>query len=1278
MLAFSQVLRLRVLLVAGLIAVTSTVAIAATVTTLTVTSGGSSVSTVTSGSVVTLTATVTAGTTPVTVGQVNFCDATAKSCTDIHLLGAAQLTKAGTAILKFTPPVGSHNYNAIFMGTPKGVLVAAASTSNTVALTVTGANPTVTAIAQSGPVGNYTLTATVGGMGSTAPTGTVSFINASNGNAVLGTAALTPGNAGLSFLNWSGFSFGDPGTFAVGDFNEDGIPDIAWISPKEGSCAQTSCNPDFTVSLGDGHGNFTTAWTFNIGNKAAFYYSSFTYVSVGDFNGDGILDLALAFNGYPSDNVQIMLGKGDGTFSISGSVPLPLGSNSFIVEDFNGDGIPDIAFFEQTTSGILVPHYISIYLGNGDGTFQVNPVTTTLMTNVIASIAVGDFNGDGILDLAVESSNPAWRAGMMHPPAPYILSILLGNGDGTFSTALSPMGGTGNTSIGVGDFNGDGILDLADGGTILLGNGDGTFTPSSGSPVSLMGNYVGVGDFNGDGILDLAVTGAIFLGKGDGTFSAMSPGVPSAFSAVGDLFGDGRSDLFGIGTLQIPATMTSTATINGITVPVATASQEVLARYSGDSNYDASASSEISLAAAQDTPMVSLTASPNPTTLGASVTLTATVTGSGLTPTGSITFYVVSNYNGANWWNPLNSSGVSLNSSGVATYTTSSLAKGQDNIIAQYNGDTYYIQATSPAVIVSVYLATPTITWPTPDAITYGTALSATQLDATESIAGTFVYNPALGTVLNAGQQTLSVTFTPTDTADYPTPAAATTTITVNQATPSVTTWPTASSITYGQTLASSTLSGGASTPAGSFAFTTPTTKPNAGTASQSVTFTPTDTTDYSTLTGTASVTVSKATPSVTTWPTASSITYGQTLASSTLTGSVSNPAGSFAFTTPTIAPNVGTASQSVTFTPTDTTDYSTLTGTASVTVGKASSSTALVSSVNPSALGLSVNFTTTVTGQNGGTPSGSVTFSYGSTSLGNVSLSSGSASLATAALPAGTDSVTAVYSGDTNFTGNTSNTVSQVINNPLPFIGSISPAFANAGGAAFTQTVNGSGFTTSSTVYWGTAALATTYVSATQLTAQVPAAGIATGNMAFAISVQNPIPGGGTSDILQFEVDSASGSTTGPQFFSVTQTVTGGSPASYQVTLPSTVESASVTCLNLPTGAACSYSATTNTVTITTSSTTPKGTYQITVVFTETVSGAATSWILLPILLLPLVFLRRKLAARGVWMTASLGLVLLAAAAYTVGCGGGGSSTTPPPQTHSVTSSGSVSITIQ
>ena len=250
---------------------------------------------------------------------------------------------------------------------------------------------------------------------------------------------------------------------------------------------------------------------------------------------------------------------------------------------------------------------------------------------------------------------------------------------------------------------------------------------------------------------------------------------------------------------------------------------------------------------------------------------------------------------------------------------------------------------------------------------------------------------------------------------------------------------------------------------------------------------------------------------------------------------------------------------------------------------------------------------------------------------------------------------------------------------NPTPVISSISPASDSAGGAAFTLTVNGFGFIDGSTVYWGSAALTTTYVSANQITAQVTADEIANAGIS-TITVQTPSPGGGTSTAFQFEVDSASGTTTGPVFSSTAATVASGSSASFQATLPAAVTSTTVTCLNLPAGAACSYSATTNTVTITTSPTTPAGTYLVTVVFTETVSDASTSWILLPVLLLPLAVLRKKLAARGVWVTACLGVVLLAATVFSVmGCGGGSSNTTSiTPKTHQATSSGAVTMTVK
>jgi hypothetical protein len=496
------------------------------------------------------------------------------------------------------------------------------------------------------------------------------------------------------------------------------------------------------------------------------------------------------------------------------------------------------------------------------------------------------------------------------------------------------------------------------------------------------------------------------------------------------------------------------------------------------------------------------------------------------------------------------------------------------------------------------------------------------------------------------------------------------------QSTPTLLWNPSTAAITYGTPLGTGVLDATAnqsgSNLAGTFAYTATmnggTTQPvtqatvlGAGMYTLTASFTPADGTNYTTATATTTLTVNKATSSVTTWPTATSITYGQTLASSTLSGGVSTPAGSFAFTTPTTAPGTGTASHSVTFTPTDATDYSTLTGTASVTVNKANATI----NVTP--------YTVTYDGNThtaGGTATG----------VGGVNLA------ADLNLSGTTHTNAGIYASDAwSFTDPSGNyasangTVSDTINNPLPVISSISPLFTNAG-TAFTLTINGLGFTPNSTVYWSTTQLTPLTYSANQLTVQVLATYIPTGGTTVAVTAHTPSPGGGTSNSFQFEVNSSSGSTTGPTFTSTTATVTAGSPASYPVTLPSSVESATVTCLNLPTGAACSYSATTNTLTITTSSTTPKGTYQVTVVFTETVSGTAPGWILLPILLLPLVSIRRKLIARGVWITACLGLILLTAVAYTAGCGGGGggSSSTPPPQTYQAVSSGTVSITIQ
>jgi sugar lactone lactonase YvrE len=449
--------------------------------------------------------------------------------------------------------------------------------------------------------------------------------------------------------------------------------------------------------------------------------------------------------------------------------------------------------------------------------------------------------------------------------------------------------------------------------------------------------------------------------------------------------------------------------------------------------------------------------------------------------------------------------------------------------------------------------------------------------------------------------------------------------------------------------------------------------------------------------------------PTVTVIPSASSITTTQSVTvtvtvnggsgNPTPTGSVALTSGSYTsaatdlsggsatISIPAGSLSVGSDTLSAAYTPDSSSFsiYKDTSGTASspVTVSVATPTVTVTPGSTSITTTQALTVTVAVSGGSGNpTATGTMKLSSGSYTSAATSLSGGSAtvSIPAGSLAVGSDTLSAAYTPDSSSssiyagaTGTASVTVTQA--NPVPVVNSLSPALISAGSAAFLLTINGSGFAATSTVYWGTTALSTQYVSATHLTAQVTASQIATAGIT-AITVQAPAPGGGTSNSMQFEVDSA-GSGTPPTFTTLTATVTPGSTATYSVTLPSSATNVSVTCLNLPSGASCSYSTTTNSVTITTSSTTPAGTYQITVVFTETLPGPATAFILLPILFLPLLLLRRKLFARGIWLTACMGLVLMAALAFNTGCGGGGGGTTPP-QTHQATSSATVTLTVQ
>ncbi|HEV2177455.1 MAG TPA: FG-GAP-like repeat-containing protein [Terriglobia bacterium] len=267
------------------------------------------------------------------------------------------------------------------------------------------------------------------------------------------------------------------------------------------------------------------------------------FMAVGDFNRDGKLDLAVTND---TDNtVSVLLGKGDGTFNAPTTVAVGVDPLGIVVADFNNDGKPDLAVVNDNCGAPpCQPGSVSILLGNGDGTFQTH-VDFTVGTGPV-HLAAGDFNGDGNIDLAVTNEIDD------------TVSILLGNGAGGFSTAVAYQCALGPISVGAGDFNQDGKLDLAVAGlvdsrvSILLGNGDGTFQSpeylaTGPEPFGLV-----VADFDNDGILDIAVTDigvndvAVLIGLGNANFfpAAIYPVTGGPFGLIaGDFNGDGILDL---------------------------------------------------------------------------------------------------------------------------------------------------------------------------------------------------------------------------------------------------------------------------------------------------------------------------------------------------------------------------------------------------------------------------------------------------------------------------------------------------------------------------------------------------------------------------------------------------------------------------------------------------------------------------------------------------------------------------------------------------------------
>jgi uncharacterized repeat protein (TIGR01451 family) len=310
---------------------------------------------------------------------------------------------------------------------------------------------------------------------------------------------LGDGHGGFTATPGSPITVGNnPWSIVTGDFNQDGKLDIA-------ICNDGAANhqPDsISVLLGDGHGGFTAAPGSPIQLPPNTGPLS---LKVADFNGDGKLDLVSA--NLHNNTVSAFLGNGDGTFTLAPGSPIAVSISpwSVAVADFNGDGRPDL----------VVASYgggVAVLLGDGSGNFTPAPGSPLQAGPTPQRVAVGDFNGDGKPDLVVAN----WDVATTWPPVGRV-TLFLGNGDGTFRLSNNvPFQISGNISdFAVGDLNLDGKLDIVaitydrQTATVLLGDGSGGLTPASGSPFSIedLSEAVAVGDIDGDGTPDLVVSG---------------------------------------------------------------------------------------------------------------------------------------------------------------------------------------------------------------------------------------------------------------------------------------------------------------------------------------------------------------------------------------------------------------------------------------------------------------------------------------------------------------------------------------------------------------------------------------------------------------------------------------------------------------------------------------------------------------------------------------------------------------------------------------------------
>ncbi len=535
-------------------------------------------------------------------------------------------------------------------------------------------------------------------------------------------------------------------SFVLGAFdtNSSTNQDLMWIG------GQFSAE-SFYLALGDGTGKFGAATQIPVpslvpaGNDIN---ESITGLHAADINHDGKLDIIYSFEDQSStsstyyEGFAVQLGNGDGTFGApkivytyqSLTAPTFAFSNLLsYVTDVTGDNFPDV-FMVIPPATVGNPNITELFVGNGDGTFKA-PNTLTLVPSIIGATADGttygnpfaaaDLNGDGKMDLVATGSSADGTTPQF--------AVAIGNGDGTFKPpTIYEIEGFGYPAgPAIGDFNGDHKLDLYIGGAIqgvtmgifpgngdgtfeMISNGDGTVTPPDVIAFTVGGSAVGV-DLNKDGALDL-IAGSVILINKSGAAPVLAPttttvssslnpstvGANVTFTATvtsttaGTITG---SVNFFDGATQIGSGTIASGSATYATTALTQGPHTITAVYVGDTNYATSTSAAITQtvnAAAAASTTTTVSSSLNPSTVGASVTFTASVTSATAgTITGTVNFF-----DGATMI------GSGTLAAGSATYATSTLTQGPHSITAKYVGNATYATSTSSAITQTVNAAT--------------------------------------------------------------------------------------------------------------------------------------------------------------------------------------------------------------------------------------------------------------------------------------------------------------------------------------------------------------------------------------------------------------------------------------------------------------------------------------------------------------------------------------------------------------------------------------------